>query len=350
LEYWTQMQADVRVAGRYTARLEAEGWDGVTVTDSQNIQSDVYVTLAAAALSTTRIRLATGVTNAWTRHPAVTAAAIASLQVLSGGRAELGIGRGDSALAHLGSAPATVARFTAYLAAVQRYLRRDELSLDEAWHFGPGGLEASRRLDHMNLAEEPGVSRLEWLDTKVPKVPVFATASGPKVLRAAAEYADRVALVVGADGDRLRWAIEEVRSVDAHVPLSAYVDVFVGDDVDAAVARGAGRLATHARFSAMHGTVTAPADRPVTEGLRAIVKNYDMTRHGLDTAAHATQVTTEFATRFAIVGPAAMCADRILELEGLGIDRCHIWGYPTDPYSSEPDPFAELVLPLVRGS
>jgi 5,10-methylenetetrahydromethanopterin reductase len=53
-----------------------------------------------AAGQTTRIRLGTGVTNPFTHHAAVTAFAIATVHAVSGGRATLGIGRGDSALAH----------------------------------------------------------------------------------------------------------------------------------------------------------------------------------------------------------------------------------------------------------
>ena len=90
-------------------RAEADGFDGWFVVDSQNLAGDCYVALAQAAAATERIQLGTGVTNPFTRHPAVTASAIASVHAASGGRAVLGIGRGDSALAHLGLAPAPVA-------------------------------------------------------------------------------------------------------------------------------------------------------------------------------------------------------------------------------------------------
>lgn len=57
---------------------------------------DVYITLAALAAATNRIGLGTGITNPYTRHPATTAATIASLDEMSGGRAFLGIGAGGS--------------------------------------------------------------------------------------------------------------------------------------------------------------------------------------------------------------------------------------------------------------
>jgi len=55
---------------------------------------DVHVTLAAMAAKTRTIRLGPGITNPYLRHPAVSAASIASLDELSGGRAFHGIGAG----------------------------------------------------------------------------------------------------------------------------------------------------------------------------------------------------------------------------------------------------------------
>jgi probable F420-dependent oxidoreductase len=53
---------------------------------------DVFVSLGAIAASTTTLRLGTNVYNIGLRHPFVTARAIATLDVLSGGRVEFGIG------------------------------------------------------------------------------------------------------------------------------------------------------------------------------------------------------------------------------------------------------------------
>src|SRR3954453_22938459 len=102
---------------------ESAGWGGLVFADTQNLAADVYGSLCLAAVATERLQLGTGVTNPVTRHPAVTAAAIATVQVASAGRAVLGIGRGDSSLAHLGRAPEAPAAFERYVAVVQQYLR-----------------------------------------------------------------------------------------------------------------------------------------------------------------------------------------------------------------------------------
>src|SRR5512143_1375189 len=127
LELWTLGAADARSAGAQAQRAERAGFDGFAVVDSQNLSGDAYVALALAGRETERVKLMTGVTNPATRHAAATASAIASVHAVSNGRAVLGIGRGDSALAHLGRAPARVAVLERYLAELQAYLRGDSL-------------------------------------------------------------------------------------------------------------------------------------------------------------------------------------------------------------------------------
>ena len=75
---------------------EEAGFDRCWVFDEGLATRDLYVTLAAIALATERLELGPGITNPYTRHPAQTAAGIASVDELSGGRAFLGIGAGGS--------------------------------------------------------------------------------------------------------------------------------------------------------------------------------------------------------------------------------------------------------------
>ena len=51
---------------------------------------DVFVTLTAIAIATEKIFLGPGITNPYVRHPGITAAAIASLDEISAGRAFMG--------------------------------------------------------------------------------------------------------------------------------------------------------------------------------------------------------------------------------------------------------------------
>ncbi len=193
------------------------------VVDSQNLSGDPYVALTLAAGVTERLKLGTGVTNTSTRHPAATAAAIASVHVASGGRAALGLGRGDSALAHLGFAPAPVSDLEAYIGVVRAYLRGESVRVR-----GPARF---RRTPVRSPLESLGSRRcarrqqLHWLPRELAPVPVEVAASGPKVL-AAARHADRVLLAVGADPERVAWA-KEVASAPA---TGTFVNVVAHND------------------------------------------------------------------------------------------------------------------------
>ncbi|MEY2469386.1 MAG: hypothetical protein QOF21_2084, partial [Actinomycetota bacterium] len=202
VEIWTTGIAHPQIAPRAAERAEAAGWDGMFVVDSQNLSGDPFVALTLATGVTDRLKLGTGVTNTSTRHPAATAAAIASVHVASGGRAVLGVGRGDSALAHVGFAPAPVRELEAFIKAVRAYLQGESVPFEDLTGFAHAG---TRPLDSLGLADAPKDSRLHWLPRELDPVPVEVAASGPKVL-AAARHADRVLLAVGADPERVAWA------------------------------------------------------------------------------------------------------------------------------------------------
>ena len=77
-------------------QAESLGYRRVWVPDEGLATRDVMVTMAAIAAATSSIEIGTGIVNPYSRHPALTAAAIASLDELSGGRAFLGLGAGGS--------------------------------------------------------------------------------------------------------------------------------------------------------------------------------------------------------------------------------------------------------------
>ena len=252
-EVWATGISLPGVAVRMAQRAEADGFDGWFVVDSQNLAGDCYVALAQAAAATERIQLGTGVTNPFTRHPAVTASAIASVHAASGGRAVLGIGRGDSALAHLGLAPAPVAALRAVPRPGAGVPARRGGAVRR-----PAAPSVVAEVGSLGLAGGPTSSRLHWLPRDLPKVPMTVAATGPKVIDAAARTADRVTFALGADPERVAWGIERARAVRPDVRLGAFVNVVCHDDVDTARALASGGMSTFARFNVMHGTTHGP--------------------------------------------------------------------------------------------
>jgi 5,10-methylenetetrahydromethanopterin reductase len=324
MEVWTTGLSLPRVAARMATRAEDAGFDGMVVVDSQNLAGDCYVALAMACRETERLQLATGVTNPFTRHPAVTASAIASIQVESGGRAVLGIGRGDSALAHIGRAPARVDHLRRYLEAVQSYLRGDEIDFDDLSPFAPEA--AAPPVDTLGLDATATTSQLHWLRPDLPKVPVDVSATGPRVIDVAAQVADRVTLAVGADPQRLGWAIERVRSSGRDAGIGAFINVISHPDLEVARNLATGAMSTFARFNVMHGATAGPLFEGGTDTLSRLHDAYDMRQHTRADSPQAATLDAEFVDHFGIVGPPDVCIERLQALATLGLERIVIVG------------------------
>ena len=336
-EIWTLSVPLPKLAGELAARAEAAGFDGIAFTDSQNLTGDVFAGLALAAKSTSRIGLATGVTNPVTRHPAATASAIATVHAISNGRAVLGIGRGDSALFQIGLEPAPLAVFELFLERLATYLRGGEVDLDGF------------------------ASRVRWLaDLRLPPVPIDVAATGPKVIELAARVADRITFAVGANPERLHWGIEKARTARRAAGLDprtlafgAYVNV--APHPDAAIARELvrGGVGTMAHFSGMRGSSAegvAAADREVFEGIHA---RYEREKHTLGRARHAAALDDAFLDRFAVVGPTQTCVARLQELVDAGASKLIVTGASFDADRNEAARsrtlFEQEVLPALRG-
>jgi alkanesulfonate monooxygenase SsuD/methylene tetrahydromethanopterin reductase-like flavin-dependent oxidoreductase (luciferase family) len=80
--------------GRTARRAEALGYDVVCIPDHVGPQLAPFPALAAAAAATDRIRAGTLVLDNDFRHPLLTAHEAVTLQILSAGRFELGLGAG----------------------------------------------------------------------------------------------------------------------------------------------------------------------------------------------------------------------------------------------------------------
>ena len=359
MQLWSTTVASARGAQRMAQEVEAAGWDGLLVVDSQNLSGDPYVALALAAVATSRIGLGTGVTNSVTRHAAATATAITSVNRISNGRAVLGIGRGDSALAHLGRAPARLAQFERYLVQLQAYLRGDPVAFDEI----DIPKEVAPPMSALHLHDAPPDSRIGWIADGIKaggaKVPVEVAASGPKVIAMSALHAERVMFTLGADVERLQWGIELAKKTRAaagldpdSIAFGAYINMGCHADVGKARGLVRGGLTTFARFSVMHGKANGPVSARDREQLETLVTNYDMKQHTRADSRQAGTLTDDFVDRFAIVGPPERCLSRLRELKALGLDKVAISGGTRGASAEDAAASRELVarhvLPAMR--
>jgi 5,10-methylenetetrahydromethanopterin reductase len=346
-EIWTTGIPDPRIVARHATAAEAAGWDGFAVVDSQNLTADCWVGLTVAAAATKTIGLGTAVTNPVTRLPALTACAAASVHIASGGRVTIGIGRGDSALSHLGKAPASVAALEHYLKVLQAYLRREEID------FADLGIEADAPdVESLNLKTRAMASRVNIVPADLPKIVVEVSSTGPKVIQAAARQADRVMLAVGADPKRIAWGIETAKAGNPDVRIGAFVNCVADDDLDVARELIRGGMSTFTRFSTMHGTPTGPVDDVERETMAKLIETYDMTHHTQAGSRQAEVLSPEFIDRFGIVGPPDVCADRLNDLIELGLEKLIIvgpsLGADRDKALAAMARFPHDVLPLLK--
>src|SRR5262249_59311600 len=80
------------------------------ISDSTIRWQEPYPLMTLMAVNTERMRLGTCVTNPAVRDATVTASLLATLNRISGGRMDLGIGRGDSSRRVMGKKPTTLER------------------------------------------------------------------------------------------------------------------------------------------------------------------------------------------------------------------------------------------------
>lgn len=355
LEFWRAGGSGDSTAVEAARAVEAEGWDGQVFMDSQSLARDPYALMGAWAMVTERIKLATGVTNPLTRHPAVTAASIATVHDLSGGRAVLGIGRGDSALAYLGFAPARLPGFETALQDLQALLGGGEVAFGAAT---PGG--EAPALETLSLGDRPATARLNWLPEALPKVPLDVAATGPKVIEMAARLAEQVTFSVGAIPERVSWAIETARAARTAAGLpadgvayGAQIIVICHKDRAAAQEMAASAVPPLARFQVIQGAAAGPASADDAANFEGVRRGYDMTQHDKSMATNkliGAALTPEFIDRFAIAGTPEHCIQRLQQLVDCGLERVVVVGpgfYPDG--GSGPSLFATEVMPALRG-
>lgn len=360
IEYWTWLLSDPTKIIGLAQQAEAHGWDGIGLGDSQCLTGDPYVCLGLAAMVTNNLGLATSVTNPITRHASVTATSAFAIQRLSRGRMVVGIGRGDSALAYLGRAPATLKWFEIYLSQLQTYLAGGTVSFEGSDIHD----EEAPPVECLSLAKAPKASSIRWVSDKLddpdePKVPVEVAATGPRVISIAARQADRIMLAVGADPKRITWGIETAREAARRagrdpktLSFGAYVNVVCDDDT--AMGRDLSRASTglFARFSAMYGEVAGPVNDLQSDVFHRLHDYYDMNAHGQKSGQQITALTDDFVDGYAIVGTRDYCAKRLTELRELGLTKFGIIGpnFVTSTPQTEAAAarFTSDVLPLLR--
>lgn len=298
---------------------EALGFGTVFLSERFNVK-EVVTLSGAAAGATERLRIATGVTNHTTRHPIVTASYASTMHQLTGGRFELGLGRGIDRLWDAMGLPRITSAQLEDIAGLYRRLWRGEMVLG---HDGPAGSYPFLHLD-------PGFD----LD-----IPLLLSAFGPNSLALAGRLFDGVILHTFFTDETLQRCVRTVREAaeragrdpDSVTVWSCYLTV--GDWLDDAsrLNKTVGRLATYLQGYGDLLVRTNGWDPAALERFRAdeLVSSFRGALDATATTAQLEHVATLIPDEWlsaAAVGPAAHCAEMVRRQIELGADGVILHG------------------------
>ena len=136
--------------------------------------------------------------------------------------------------------------------------------------------------------------------------PRYVFGSGPEVIGAGARLGDRVTVTVGAEPERVEWAVQTARQARVAAGLDpdgldvgAFVVVGVGTDEGALdeLVRGNASISAHFQRGA-----TASLPRGDAAVVAEVSAHYDTYHHGLEHAAQSSILDAQFLRRFCVIG------------------------------------------------
>lgn len=315
--------------------VENAGFDALGVGDSPALYPEVYSQGTIAALNTSRVMFGPRVSNPLTRHLSVTASGMATISQLSGGRAVLGIGTGDSAVYSVGQRPATLQYLRNYIQSLRAMLTVGETTFE--------GL----RITCGHRA----------------RVPVYIAAHGPASLRMAGEIGDGVIVGGGVSRELAAYALEHI---DQGARLAGRrvedLDVWwlIGASIDASTTQAIDGIKTHLAAAANAtfrlGTKDKLVPAEVEPAISELIRGYDFMSHEHAGSGRSNVelverlgLTDYLASRFTLAGTAQEFARRIEECAGWGARN--LWmTMPRPDKIGFLDEVRNTVMPRVRAS
>jgi probable F420-dependent oxidoreductase len=288
-----------------TRQAEAAGFEYGWIFDSHVLWKEPYPLLTLMANATRKMRLGPCVTNPAVRDLTVTASLFATLNLISGGRMELGIGRGDSSRRVLGKKPVTPAELERAVGTFRELTAGHEVRYDG----------------------QP--TRLTWA-TGSP--PVWISGYGPKVLGLAGTIAIGVILPF-ADPDLIAWCLGFVRQGAREagrdpksVEVMAAAPVWVSDDL--ALARQRVRWFPALVSNHVVDLISRYKPEELPPSLTSYVQDrsgYDYQHHAEVGSDNASFVSDEVVDRFCLVGPVEAHRQKLRKLAEVGVTQFNIY-------------------------
>ncbi|MEK6301293.1 MAG: TIGR03842 family LLM class F420-dependent oxidoreductase [Acidobacteriota bacterium] len=288
-----------------TQQAEAAGFAYSWIFDSHVLWQEPYPLMTLMAINTERMRIGTCVTNPAVRDATVTASLLATLNRISGGRMDLGIGRGDSSRRVMGKKPTTLERLEETVQVIK-------------------DLCAGKKIEY-----EGREIQMPWADA-VP--PVWIAGYGPKALRCAGRVGDGVILQF-ADPHLIKWCLQFVREGAeeagrdfSKIRVMSAAAVWVSDDLKKA--RDQVRWFPALVSNHVVDLVSRYKPEELPEELTSYVrdrKGYNYLHHAEVGSSNAEFVADEIVDNFCIVGPASEHVRKLKELQDAGVTQFNIY-------------------------
>jgi alkanesulfonate monooxygenase SsuD/methylene tetrahydromethanopterin reductase-like flavin-dependent oxidoreductase (luciferase family) len=312
---------------RMAEAAERYGYDMIGIADTPGNAMDPWVATTMVAEATSRVRIALCVTNLASRHPAVSAAAISSIDLIAPGRCVLGLGAGHSGTKNLGIASTRTA-----------------------------DLEGGVRLVKELLSGRPaGAAHVPWAPGRAK---VFLAGSGPKALAAAGRSADGAFVNFGIAAENLAQSEGAVAaSAAAAGRASGEVETWQIAALDCNEDGAAARQKVGAILAFMAAGYILQSDDLARRGvpaelhgaIRELRRRYSTRPGDADAALVAELGLTDYLSRrFAVCGTPAECLAQLERARAAGLERAMF----TVSVASDPAGTVELfgrdVLPALR--
>jgi len=337
-----------------TKLIEERGFTHAWFADSQMIWGDVYACMALAAVNSTTIKLATGISVASNRIPPVTVHSIATINEIAPGRVILGFGTGHTGRRVMGLPPVRFADFRE-----QTRVIRDLLKHGEAIYNIEG---LSRKIRYLHRDR-----RFINLDDAIP---FYVAANGPRTLGVAGEFGDGIITTGVATPERLQAVFRHAeegariagRELEGRLPCVSLTHVMVtrpGEAIDSPRIR---KMVGPWVITCLHAIAAGYAKpRSLPADARKIYDAYadylahlpgPPEEHYLELHnGHCTFVpdrelrfvTPETIRATTVIGPREQILDQLRALESAGLDQI-ILNPPMDGFDEFVDDFAHEVI------
>jgi probable F420-dependent oxidoreductase len=314
-------------------RAERQGFEYGWTYDSHILWQESYALLPLVAAQTEKLKLGHCVTNPGIREPTITASWYATMQDVSNGRMVMGIGRGDSSRRVVGLKPVKVAEFEAALRMIKDLMNGRPVE----WN--------GKELE------------LKWVREELPQIPMHVAGYGPRALGVAGRVGDGVIIQL-ADPQIVQWIMETARKAaeeEGRDPQAIECIVcapsHISDDLAAAreqVRWFPAMVSNHVMdLIERYGADSDEIPAALTDYVKTR-KFYDYSEHSRVGARHGEFVTDEICERFCVLGTADQAAEKLRELESIGVDQFNVY-LMTEGQEETLDAYGKDIIPQFTG-